>query len=94
LEGIAFFGRTLNEYLGMFAISLDELKGKKILDCPSGPASFIAEATKLGIEAIGCDPLYVADYQQLADKARNDIIQSLNRTAKHQNYFTDKLQRK
>lgn len=87
LEGIAFFGRTLNEYLGMFAISLDELKGQKILDCPSGPASFVAEATKLGIEAIGCDPLYLEDYQQLADKARKDIIQSLDRTAKTPELF-------
>jgi len=87
LEGIAFFGRTLNEYLGMFAISLDELKGKKILDCPSGPASFIAEATKLGIEAVGCDPLYKTDYQQLADRARTDIIQSLDRTAKTPELF-------
>lgn len=87
IEGIAFFGRTLNEYLGMFAISLDELKGKKILDCPSGPASFIAEATKLGINAVGCDPLYSADYQQLADKARTDIIQSLDRTAKTPELF-------
>lgn len=87
LEEIAFFGRTLNEYLGMFAITLDELKGKKILDCPSGPASFVAEATRLGIDAVGCDPLYKQDYQQLADKARTDIIRSLDRTAKTPELF-------
>ncbi len=87
LEDIAFFGRTLKEYLGMFAITEDELEGKKILDCPAGPASFVAEVTKLGINAIGCDPLYEQNYQVLAGKARGYILAALDRTTKTPELF-------
>ena len=32
--------------------------GKRILDCPAGPASFTQELTALGEQAVACDPLY------------------------------------
>lgn len=48
LDRIAFYGRTLSEYLKMFGID-DVISLKKcnaILDCPSGASSFVAEATQ------------------------------------------------
>ena len=54
------WGRSLEEYRGMFSFSVDELKGKKILDCAAGPASFNAEAAALGINVISADPIYAS----------------------------------
>jgi hypothetical protein len=60
-----FFGRTLAEYLKMFDLDFSENTQIKILDCPSGPASFIAEATQQGIDVVGCDPLYAENEEVL-----------------------------
>ena len=57
LPFVAFFGRTLAEYLEMFAISADELRAGTTLDCPSGPDSFVAEACALGCAVSGIDPI-------------------------------------
>jgi hypothetical protein len=75
LDRIAFYGRTLSEYLLMFAISdVTLLKSYNlILDCPSGASSFVAEATKRGINAVGCDPLFDTDVQSLAEQGKKDI---------------------
>ena len=39
LRSVAFFGRTLAEYLQMLALDLGELQGKSILDVASGPGN-------------------------------------------------------
>ena len=41
LKQVAFFGRTLAEYLKMFSLDLEALRGVKILDVASGPGSFV-----------------------------------------------------
>lgn len=46
LDRIVFIGRTFEEYLNMFSLSLDELRGKRILDCPAGACSFTAPYLK------------------------------------------------
>ena len=51
------WGRSLDEYAKMFALSQEDLGGR-ILDCASGPASFNAEATGAGHQVVSCDPLY------------------------------------
>lgn len=75
LDRIAFYGRTLSEYLLMFGVGdITLLKSYNlILDCPSGASSFVAEATKHGINAVGCDPLFDTDVQSLAKQGRKDI---------------------
>lgn len=72
-ETVAFFGRSLAEYIEMFNLNLIELKGKKVLDCPSGPASFVAEANKLGIDVIGVDPVYERTFEEMVTHGRNSI---------------------
>lgn len=49
LDRVAFYGRTLSEYLMMFGIDdIDHLKTyNTILDCPSGTSSFVAESTTI-----------------------------------------------
>ena len=73
LATVAFFGRTLAEYLQMFALSLDELGGATILDVASGPGSFVAEALALGLDATGCDPLYGRGADEITARGRADI---------------------
>ena len=41
LENIAITGRTFEEYSAFFDLKLGDLKGKKVLDCPSGASSFV-----------------------------------------------------
>lgn len=73
LDNVAFFGRTLAEYLQMFALALDDLRGATILDVASGPGSFVAEALALGYDATGCDPMYDQAADAIAARGRADI---------------------
>lgn len=60
LDRVVFIGRTFSEYMRMFNLEPSQLKGLKILDCPSGAYSFGAEAyNEYGIKkVVGCDVLY------------------------------------
>jgi hypothetical protein len=51
------WGRTLNEYRGMFVLSDDDLRSR-VLAVADGPASFNAEMMALGWRVVSCDPLY------------------------------------
>ncbi|WP_245940028.1 SAM-dependent methyltransferase [Stenomitos frigidus] len=57
LETVVPFGRSLDEYIKMFNLTDADLT-KRILGVGDGPASFNAEATKLGYTATSIDPLY------------------------------------
>lgn len=65
LPYVAFFGRTLYEYLLMFCLDMPYLQEKKILDCASGPASFVAEGHRQGLSVVGSDPMFNKDPDQL-----------------------------
>ena len=76
LDRVAFYGRTLPEYLKMFGI--DDAyylrRFNRILDCPAGASSFIAETNnKYGISAVGCDPLFDKDSRILQKQGEEDI---------------------
>lgn len=73
LRRVAFFGRTLAEYLQMLALDPEELRGQRILDVASGPGSFVAEALALDLNATGCDPMYVQDVATIAAQGRADV---------------------
>ena len=57
LNEVVPWGRTMDEYRRMFALSEADLS-LSILGCGDGPASFNVEWTKLGGHVISCDPLY------------------------------------
>ncbi|NJP11088.1 MAG: SAM-dependent methyltransferase [Leptolyngbyaceae cyanobacterium RU_5_1] len=57
LDAVVPFGRSLDEYQKMFSLSETELK-LRILGVADGPASFNAEATKVGSQVISIDPIY------------------------------------
>lgn len=58
LSSISFFGRSLAEYTRFLALEPAALRGRTVLDVAAGPASFTAEANRLGIHATAVDPLY------------------------------------
>jgi hypothetical protein len=82
LERILFVGRTLSEYVKFFDLDLSSLKGWTILDCPSGPSSFVAEANSMGIHAVACDPLFSAPIEELVNRAESDIEYVMARLSK------------
>ena len=61
LENIAITGRTFEEYSAFFDLKLEDLKGKKILDSPSGASSFVSTANKNGVDVTGVDLIYEFD---------------------------------
>jgi len=82
LEQVVPWGRSFDEYRGMFALSTGDLT-LRILGCGDGPASFNAEATRRGMTVTSCDPIYrweavqireriVATYDQIIDQTRRN----------------------
>ena len=70
---VAFFGRNYQEYLAMFSLDESSLLGRSILDCPSGPDSFVAVGSKHGLDVIGCDPMYAMSLEQLLKSGKEHI---------------------
>jgi len=68
----------------MFRIEhIDHLKRyNRILDCPSGASSFVAEANnRYGINTIGCDPLFDRHSRILQKQGEEDIEYVVNRVS-------------
>lgn len=57
LDSVVPFGRSLDEYIKMFNLAHADL-AQRILGVADGPASFNAEATKLGCMVTSIDPIY------------------------------------
>ena len=62
---VGFSGSSFREYELFFNLDPIELKGKRILDCPSGAASFAADAKRAGIDVVAVDPLFDKSLDQL-----------------------------
>lgn len=94
LERIVFIGRTYEEYIDMFSLSPDQLKNKKILDCPAGVCSFTAVGCKTGLDITACDIAYDHAGEDLYRKGLQDVEHAMKHmeTAKGNykwDYFSD-----
>src|SRR5262245_20172960 len=49
LDKVVLLGRTLDEYQRFFALNLESLRGRAILDVASGVSSFCAEGNRIGL---------------------------------------------
>jgi len=58
LDKVVLLGRTLEEYRRYFALDLDALRGRTILDVASGVSSFCAEANRAGLRVSAFDAIY------------------------------------
>jgi hypothetical protein len=86
LDGVVPWGRAFEEYRRMFALSDGDLRGK-ILGCADGPASFNADAYRLGYHVISCDPLYRCDRQQIRQRIDATYDQVLEQTRQNTHEF-------
>jgi len=70
--------RPIEEYEQALGISRERLLGKKVLDVGSGGGSFLRECAKLGIDAIGIDPVYASVFgvNMLGRPYKIDILKS------------------
>jgi hypothetical protein len=58
LDRVVLLGRTLEEYRRYFALDLEALRGKAILDVAGGVSSFCAEANSAGLQVTAFDAIY------------------------------------
>ena len=86
LNDIVPWGRSFDEYRRMFNLSDRDLQGR-VLGCADGPASFNAEATRLGYRVVSCDPLYRFERSDIADRIAATSSEVLEQTRKNQHEF-------
>jgi hypothetical protein len=72
-DDVLFLGRDFTEYQRMFNLNPSQLKGKRVLDCASGPSSFAAEANLYDINVTSCDPMYASEGRELSALWRTDV---------------------
>ncbi|MCP3033042.1 SAM-dependent methyltransferase [Halobacillus sp. A1] len=93
LEKVIFIGRTYEEYMDMFLLSEEELKGRQILDCPSGACSFTAEGRLRGLNITACDIAYDHCADDLRAKGQDDIQHAMTHMEKAKsNYVWDNFE--
>jgi hypothetical protein len=73
VDEFAVIGRTYAEYLYMFDLKAEEIRGRRILDRPAGVASFAATASERGASVVGVDPVYDRPATDLARQCRADF---------------------
>lgn len=80
--------RAYDEYVAFFSLDPQQLVGRRVLDCSAGAASFVAQANRLGIEALAVDPAYQLTSDQLADVAAAGLRDGNAIAAQHAGRFT------
>lgn len=81
LAKVVPFGRSLDEYIHIF--NLDETdRQKRILGVGDGPASFNAEATRLGWNVTSIDPLYEFSGAEIFDQF-NQVVDNIIQQVKN-----------
>ena len=85
LTSVVPWGRSFDEYQCMFSLSENDFGGS-ILGCADGPASFNAEATRRGVRAVSCDPIYRFTTNEIRDRidATYDAVLEQTRTNAHE----------
>lgn len=78
IDDFAFIGRTFDEYCQMFALDIEGLDGRSVLDCPAGACSFVSEARRRGITAMGADTLFDSTASALNDRCLVDINRAMD----------------
>jgi len=77
LEKIIFIGRTYEEYMLMFNLTPEDLRGRSILDCPGGACSFSSHARRQGAASTAADMAYQHEIDQLESKGQEDVKHTL-----------------
>ena len=86
LDQVVPWGRSFDEYRRMFALSDTDLAGR-VLGCGDGPASFNAEATRVGHTVVSCDPIYQFTRSQIRARLDDTYTQVLEQTRQNAGEF-------
>ena len=74
--GILVTARSLAEYTDMFGLEPGDLDGR-IVDCPGGAASAVAEICAAGGEALAVDPQYALGPEELRARITADVDRAM-----------------
>ncbi len=72
LGDIIVTARPYDEYVAMFGLQGDDLRGRAVLDCPAGASGFAAGARARGADVVAADPQYAGGHDALVARARRD----------------------
>ena len=86
LKEIVPWGRSFQEYVGMFALSEEDLT-KPILGCGDGPASFNAELTRRGGAVVSVDPLYAFGPDEISQRLDETFDAVMAQTRQNEDEF-------
>ncbi len=86
LSDVVPWGRSLDEYQRMFALTGDDL-AKKIVGCGDGPASVNAEVTGKAGNYISVDPIYAFSADQITTRIKATADEVLGQTRLNQQQF-------
>jgi hypothetical protein len=86
LEEVVPWGRSFEEYTGMFALTSQDLK-ERFLGCADGPASFNAELTRQGGQVVSADPLYRFPREEIRKRIDQVFETVLDETRKNAHEF-------
>ncbi len=86
LENVVPWGRSLDEYIAMFALSDADLQ-KRILGCGDGPASFNALLTRQGGRILSVDPLYRFSGEDVRRRIKETYADVMKQTRKNMHEF-------
>jgi hypothetical protein len=73
LDKVVLLGRTLEEYRRYFALDLEQLRGKTILDVAGGVGSFCAEMRALGMNVTAFDVIYDWPWEEIERRCGPDL---------------------
>ena len=89
LDKVVLLGRTLDEYRRYFALDLEALKGRAILDVASGVSSFCAEANQLGLKVTAFDAIYDLSPTEIQPRCEADLDHVVNAVRELKTYRWD-----
>jgi SAM-dependent methyltransferase len=85
-ESVVPWGRSYDEYLRMFDLRPEDLKGR-ILGCADGPASFNSELTRRGGRVVSVDPLYELSAHEIERRIEETRDEVISQTRREQDRF-------
>jgi SAM-dependent methyltransferase len=80
--------RSFEEYAAFFALDVDTLHGRRVLDCSAGASSFVARARTAGVDAVAADPVYAMPGDELASVAAASTRDGASIAVQHADRFT------
>lgn len=86
LDKVVPWGRSYEEYVGMFGLSDAELR-LRILGCGDGPAAFNAKLSREGGSVVSVDPLYEFDALQIRGRISETYGTVMEQVRKNQSAY-------